>query len=198
MPGEKGKLAPWIPTPMRVVRKALELAWVNRCDTLYDLGSGDGRVVVTAAAEYGVRKAVGVEIDDVLAELARANAREKGVADRVLILEEDFFRVPLGEATVVYLYLYMSINEALKPKLEKELEPGARVVTIDFPVPGWTPVRIKRLLDEAGIPRTIRVYMLGISNHPPLSERITVTKALRALLGKCSGQQGREKDSRGS
>ncbi len=180
------KLAPWIPAPMEVVRTALEAAWTGPCDILYDLGAGDGRVVVTAAAEYGVEKAVGVEIDDVLAEVIRVKAREKGVVDRVVVVEDDFFRVGLGEATIVYTYLYMSVNKALKPKLERELEPGARVVTVDFPVPGWEPVRIRRVVDAAGRPRTVFVYMVGVSNASRLGEEYRETRPIRALLGLCS------------
>ncbi|ABM80145.1 50S ribosomal protein L11 methyltransferase [Hyperthermus butylicus] len=158
------KLAPWIPTPVSVVYAALEAAWAGPCDVVYDLGSGDGRVVVIAARDFCVEKAVGVEIDPALVEVSKAKARMEGVADRVEIIEDSFFNVSLRGATLVFLYLYKSINEQLRPKLEEELEPGARVVTIDFPVPGWLPVRVRRLRDESDILRTIHVYVIGISD----------------------------------
>ena len=160
-----GKVAPWIPTPVSVVYAALEAAWAGPCDVVYDLGSGDGRAVVIAARDFCVKKAVGVEFDPVLVELSKAKARMDGVADRVEIVEDDFFRVSLRGATLVYIYLYMSINEKLRPKLEEELRPGARVVTIDFPVPGWTPVYTRRLRDENDILRTVHVYVIGVSDQ---------------------------------
>jgi len=157
--------APYIPAPLSVVRAALEAAWVGPCDTVYDLGSGDGRVVVLAARDYCAARAVGVEIDPFLAEVARAYARIHGVGDRVEIREEDFYETDLSEATVVYLYLYASINERLRPRLEEQLRPGARVVTVDFPVPGWLPLYTRRLQDEAGIVRTVHVYVMGLSDE---------------------------------
>jgi len=162
--GFVARLAPWVPSPPSVVRVALEAAWANKCDVLYDLGCGDGRVLVIAARDFGVRKAVGFEVDGLLVEAARIYAREYGVEDRVVVFERDLFEADLREATLVYLYLFQSINEKLKPKLEKELRPGARVVTLDFPVPGWVPVRVVRKVDEAGRIRTIRVYVVGISD----------------------------------
>ncbi len=158
------RLAPWIPAPLRVVYEALELAWAGPCDVVYDLGSGDGRVVVIAARDFHVRRAVGVEIDPALVEVSRAKARMEGVDDRVEIVEGSFFDVPVREATIVYLYLYKSINERLRPKLEEELRPGARVVAVDFPVPGWLPVRIRRVRDESDILRSIYLYLVGISD----------------------------------
>lgn len=165
---QRRKLAPWIPTPISIVYAALEAAWASPCDVVYDLGAGDGRAVIIAAREFCVKRAVGVEIDPVLAEAARIKARMDGVDDRVEILEEDFFKTSLRGATLVYMYLYRSINEALREKLETELEPGARVVTIDFPVPGWVPIYTPRLRDEGDILRTIHVYVIGLSDtrHP--------------------------------
>ena len=160
-----GKVAPWIPTPISVVYAALEAAWAGPCDTVYDLGSGDGRAVVIAARDFCVKKAIGVELDPVLVEVSKAKARMDGVADRVEIIEGDFFEVNLRDATLIYVYLYRSINEALRPKLEEELRPGARVVTIDFPVPGWTPLYTRRLRDESDILRTVHVYVIGVSDQ---------------------------------
>ncbi len=181
---------PWIPSPLRVVYKALELAWVGPCDVVYDLGAGDGRVVIIAARDFGARRAVGVELDPLLAEAARVKARLEGVEDRVEIVEADFFTVDVSEATVVYLYLYMSVNEALRPKLERELRPGARVVAVDFPVPGWVPVLVRRLRDESDLVRTLRLYIIGLSD-PRWSRRdveAELTEPIRALAGRCRGR----------
>jgi protein-L-isoaspartate O-methyltransferase len=158
------RVAPWIPAPLTAVYAALELAWASPCDVLYDLGSGDGRVIVIAARDFCVRKSVGVEIDPALVEVARAKARMEGVEDRVEVIEGDFFTVTLSDATIVYLYLYKSVNERLRGKLESELRPGTRVVALDFPVPGWLPVRVKRLRDESDILRSIYLYIIGISD----------------------------------
>ncbi|BEP18307.1 hypothetical protein PYJP_16590 [Pyrofollis japonicus] len=181
-----GKVAPWIPTPLSIVYAALEAAWASPCDTVYDLGAGDGRAVIIAAREFCVRRAVGVEIDPVLVEAARAKAHMDGVEDRVEIIEQDFFKTSLQGATLVYMYLYRSINEALRSKLEEELRPGARVVTIDFPVPGWVPVYTPRLRDENDILRTIHVYVIGLSDtrYARRGEQIREwTRELQALAG---------------
>jgi len=188
--------APFIPAPLSVVRAALEAAWVGPCDTVYDLGSGDGRVVVLAVRDYCAAKAVGVELDPFLAEVARAYARIYGVSDRVEIREEDFYETSLGDATVVYLYLYASINEQLRPRLEEQLKPGARVVTVDFPVPGWLPLYTRRLQDEAGIVRTVHVYVIGLSDgrHAARGRELGgYTRWLQALSScpaGCPGAQG--------
>ncbi len=117
-----------------------------------------------AARDFGVRRAVGVEIDEALATIARLRAREEGVGDRVEIIEGDMFKVDLSEATIVYIYMFASINERLAPKLERELGEGARVVTLDFPIPPWTPVRIRRFEDEAGRRRSVYLYVRGVSD----------------------------------
>lgn len=186
--------APFVPTPLTILHAALRAAWVTPCDTVYDLGAGDGRVVVVAARDYCVSRAVGVEIDPLLAEVARAYARMYGVSDRVVIVEEDFMKTSISDATLVYIYLYKSINEALRPKLEAELSPGTRVVTIDFPVPGWVPVYVKRLRDESDILRTIHVYVIGLSDSYWSSrrKRIESTATLEAWLAcpkNCRGPQ---------
>ncbi|MET1101588.1 MAG: class I SAM-dependent methyltransferase [Pyrodictiaceae archaeon] len=182
----RGASIPWIPTPLKVVKRALSEAWVGSCDIVYDLGAGDGRVVVLAVSEFKAMKAVGIEINPVLAEVIRIKAREKGVADKVVVVEDDFMKVGIGEATVVYTYLYKSVNELLRSKFENELSDGARVVTIDFPVPGWIPVKVRRLLDEAGIVRSIYVYVKGVSDNQASNKPLDwSTRALEALLGKC-------------
>ncbi len=127
---------PYVPTPQRVVDRMLELAEVTADDVVYDLGSGDGRIVIRAATEYGAR-GVGIEIDSALVRKARRNAEEAGVADRVAFRQGDLFEADISEATVVTLYLLPSVNLKLRPKLFEELAPGTRVVSHDFDMDEW-------------------------------------------------------------
>jgi SAM-dependent methyltransferase len=127
----------YIPTPQNVVEAMLEVAQVKAADVVYDLGSGDGRIVITAAKKYGAR-GVGIDIDPDLVKKATENAVAAGVGDKVRFVTQDFFAADLGEATVVTLYLLQSLNERLRPKLVRELKPGARVVSHVFNMgPEW-------------------------------------------------------------
>ena len=129
----------YIPTPQPVVEAMLELAKVTSTDLVYDLGSGDGRIVIAAAKKYGAR-GVGIEIDPALVEQANKNAAAAGVAGRVRFVRQDLFKSDLRPATVVTLYLLQSLNERLRPKLVRELRPGARVVSHVFNMgPEWPP-----------------------------------------------------------
>jgi len=129
----------YIPTPQPVVDAMLELAAVKSTDVVYDLGSGDGRIVISAAKKYGAR-GVGIEIDSGLVKQATTNAAAAGVSDRVRFVNENLYSANIGEATVVTLYLLQSINERLRPKLVRELKPGARVVSHVFNMgPEWPP-----------------------------------------------------------
>ena len=125
-------------TPQPVVDEMLELADVKPGDVLYDLGSGDGRIPITAAKRYGIR-AVGIEIDPELVAEARANARKAGVAHLVTFVERDLFLADIGEASVVTLYLLDRLNEQLRPKLLRDLAPGSRIVSHQFGMGDWTP-----------------------------------------------------------
>ena len=129
----------YVPTPQAVVEGMLEMADVRASDVVYDLGSGDGRIVITAARKYGAR-GVGVEIDGGLVQKARENAAAAGVSDRVRFVNGNLFASDIGEATVVTLYLLQSINERLRPKLVRELKPGTRIVSHVFNMgPEWPP-----------------------------------------------------------
>jgi len=132
------KDVPYVPTPQVVVEKMLDVAAVTKGDVVYDLGSGDGRIVITAAKKYGVR-GVGVDIDPERVKEANANAVKAGVADRVKFLEQDLFKTDLKEASVVTLYLLPEVNLRLRPKLWKELKPGTRVVSHAFDMGDWKP-----------------------------------------------------------
>ena len=128
----------FVPTPNEVVDKMLEMAKVTPKDTVYDLGCGDGRIVITAAQKYGAR-AVGVDIDPRRIEEATANAKAAKVTDKVRFIEGDLFEANIGEATVVTLYLLTRLNEKLKPKLLHDLKPGTRVVSHAFDMGDWKP-----------------------------------------------------------
>ena len=131
------------PTWEPVVFEMLELARVTRDDVVYDLGSGDGRIVIHAAQKYGAR-GVGVEIDPRLVEASREVAREAQVSERVSFIQGDLFTADISEATVVTLYLSTSINRELEPRLRRELRPGTRIVSHQFRLGDWVPDRTVR------------------------------------------------------
>ncbi|MBI2358938.1 MAG: class I SAM-dependent methyltransferase [Deltaproteobacteria bacterium] len=135
---------PFVPTPIEVIDRMLELAEVNEKDTVYDLGSGDGRIVVRAAKKYGAR-AVGIEMDPELVELSRQKAREEGVSHLVEFRQEDALKVDVSPATVVTLYMLPWFNEKIRPVLLRHLRPGARVVSHDFGIEGWPPTEVVEL-----------------------------------------------------
>jgi SAM-dependent methyltransferase len=138
-PAKKEPDVIYVPTPQPVVEAMLELAQVKAADVVYDLGSGDGRIVITAAKKYGAH-GVGIEMDPALVKKARENAAAAGVASRVRFVTADLFTTDLRPASVVTLYLLQSINERLRPKLVRELKPGARVVSHVFNMgPEWPP-----------------------------------------------------------
>jgi len=138
------KDVPYVNTPQRVVERMLDMADVSEGDVVYDLGSGDGRFVITAAQQFGAR-GVGVEIDPALVRQARSRARLAGVADRVEFRQGDLFDVDLERATVVTLYLEPDLNMKLRPKLLLQLDPGARVVSHQFGMGRWTPDRTEKM-----------------------------------------------------
>jgi SAM-dependent methyltransferase len=136
------------PSPPEVVAAMLKLAGVTRNDIVYDLGSGDGRIPITAARTLGAR-GVGIEIDPELVRQARENAKDQSVSDRVRFVQQDLFTADISEATVVTIYLLPSLNARLLPKLNKELKPGTRVVSQSFDLGGPKP---KATVDVGGRP----------------------------------------------
>lgn len=153
---EPRKLAPYVSSPISVVDKMLEAAGLRSGETLYDLGCGDGRIVLAAAKGFGA-KAVGVELSDALAKRARQQAESMGLQDQVKIVTGDMMNVDVSPASVVSLYLMTEANDTLRPKLERELKPGARVVSLEFKVRGWKPSRVAKL-ELHNHPYTIYVY----------------------------------------
>jgi len=141
---ESGRLAqrldvPYEPTPYPVVAAMLRIANAGPQDIVYDLGSGDGRIVVAAVRDFGVRKAVGVDIDPYRVQQGRENAERAGVADRAQFTEGDVFRFDFSEATVLTMYLFPSVNRDLRPRILDELKPGTRVVSHRFHMGEWEP-----------------------------------------------------------
>jgi SAM-dependent methyltransferase len=137
----------FVPTTHAVADAMLQLAGVTRNDVVYDLGSGDGRIVILAAQKYGAR-GVGIELEPSLVAMSRQTAIEGEVADRVTFIEADLFTADISTATVVTLYLSPSVNRRLEPKLKAELTPGTRVVSHQFPMPGWTPDKVVKLDEQ--------------------------------------------------
>jgi len=131
---------PYVPSDDRVVDEMLAVANVGKDDVLYDLGSGDGRIVITAAKKFGTR-GVGVDIDPERVKEANENAAKAGVTDRVRFVQQDLFQTDFREATVVTLYLLPSVNMRLRPKLLSDLKPGTRVVSHNYDMGDWTPLK---------------------------------------------------------
>ncbi|HWP57239.1 MAG TPA: methyltransferase domain-containing protein [Candidatus Acidoferrales bacterium] len=159
LPPETEREIPFAPTPMEVVDRMLEMAEVGPADLVYDLGSGDGRIVIRAAKRFGAR-GVGIEIDRRLIARARHLAAQEGVSHLVEFRRQDALTADLGQASVVALYMFPEFNARLRPILEKQLRPGARVVAHDFPIEGWKPLRAETM--PGGILHQHTVYLWKI------------------------------------
>jgi len=149
----------FFPTPDEVIEKMLELADVKEDDILYDLGCGDGRVLIKAAKERKAR-CVGIEIKEELVEEAKKRVAKEGLEKLIKIVHGDIFQENISDATVVYLYLTTELNAQLKPKLEKELRKGARVVSHQFEVPGWKAVKTEGIVDMFGQVHRLYLYVI--------------------------------------
>ena len=152
----------FVATDLEVVRAMLDAAKVGPGDVVYDLGCGDGRIVITAAQRYGAR-GVGVDLDPERVREARENAVRAGVADRVTFVQQDLFATDVSTATVVALYLSPEINVRLRPKLLRDLRPGSRVVSHQFDMGDWSPERSFEV-SVAGAAR--RVFLWRIPARP--------------------------------
>jgi predicted RNA methylase len=153
-------IAPFVPSPIPVIQHMLQLAELKPGEVLFDLGAGDGRTVIMAARAFSAR-AVGVELREDLAKKALSNIHDNGLADRVTIVNGDMFNVNLTSADVVFLYLTTSANEKIRPKLETELKQGVRVVSHDYEIVGWKPVKVDNFCEnpQLGYPsHTIYLY----------------------------------------
>ncbi|MGQ9469696.1 MAG: SAM-dependent methyltransferase [Nitrososphaerales archaeon] len=159
-------VAPFVESPHDVVKKMLQLAEPKPEETLYDMGSGDGRIIIMAAKDFGLH-CVGIEIREDLVKRARAEIRRLDLENRVKVINDDFFSVDISNADIVTLYLTTSANEKLRPKLEKELKVGARVVSHDYEIRGWIPTRVSRD-DPPG--HTIYLYIFDPVKTPTKGE----------------------------
>lgn len=140
---------PFVTTPETVVAEMLRMADVKKDDVLYDLGCGDGRIVVTAAREFGTR-GVGIDVNPERIKESTERAREAGVSDRVKFVEEDIFAADLREASVVTMYLLPDVNLRLRPKLLSELKPGTRIVSHNYGMGDWKPEKVRQVRSPRG------------------------------------------------
>ena len=147
----------YIPTPKEVVRKMLQLAGVRRGETVFDLGAGDGRILIEAVRGFGAR-AIGVEIDP--ERLARMKERLASTSTEAEIVQGDLMLINLSSADVVAIYLSDSVNAKLAPKLRSELKAGARVVSLDYQLPGWVPEQ-ELMVKSGGVNRTLYLYRIA-------------------------------------
>ena len=151
----------WVPSAPEVIAAMMEAAKVGAGDVVYDLGCGEGEIVIAAAKLYGAR-GVGVDLDPERIRNARANAASAGVTDRVTFIEQDLFKMDVSPATVVTLYLLPELNERLRPKLLSELRPGSRIVSHDFGMGDWVPERTI----EVPLTRIHRVLLWRVPSRP--------------------------------
>ncbi|WP_017318018.1 SAM-dependent methyltransferase [Mastigocladopsis repens] len=143
-PAERTPDVVYVPTPPEVVDRMLSVAKVGKNDVLYDLGSGDGRIPITAVQKYGVKKAVGIDIDPQRIKEANANAQKAGVTNKVQFRQQDLFKSDFSEATVISLYLLPELNVKLRPQLLK-LKPGTRIVSHAFDMGEWKPNKVEQV-----------------------------------------------------
>ena len=162
--GQRPNLAPYVPTPQDVVERMLAIAKVGKGDVVVDLGSGDGRLVITAAKQYGAR-GIGIDIDPARIAEGRTNAKQAGVESLVEFRQEDAMQADVSQATVVTLYLLSSSNVKLRPHLLSQLKPGARIVSHQFGMGDWPPDKVETFTDSNGTSRTLYLWTVG-ANSP--------------------------------
>lgn len=158
----------FVPTPWGIARQMLEFAKAGPEDTVYDLGSGDGRIPILAAQEFGCT-AVGVELDADLCAHSRAQVEELGLEGQVSFECADLFRADVRQASIVTLYLLSDVNGHIRPRLASQLKPGARIVAVDFEVPGWRPACTCKVLSEAGVEYALFLYERPHIERPHVS-----------------------------
>ena len=154
---ESKKIVPYVPTPQEVVEKMLDMAQVKKNDVVYDLGSGDGRIVVTAAKKYGV-KAIGFEIDPERIKESLENIRKAGVGNLVEIRQQDIRTVDLSPASVVTMYLLPDVNLMMRPLVWSQMKPGSRVVSHDFEMGDWKALKTEQIKDFSGWDHTLYLW----------------------------------------
>jgi SAM-dependent methyltransferase len=155
-------LAPKVGSPEHAVEKMLEVANLKPGEIIYDLGCGDGRILIAAASKYKV-KGVGIEISDHLARTAADQVKKAGLQEQVKIIHGDFMKTDLSDANVVTLYLATAANDMLRPNLERYLKPSTRVVSYDYPIPGWKPIETSETEGRSNAVHTIYLYQVPAS-----------------------------------
>jgi tRNA G37 N-methylase Trm5 len=155
--GQEGKIVPYVPTPQEVVDRMLELAQVKKGDVVYDLGSGDGRIVVTAARKYGV-KAIGFEIDPERIKESTENIKKAGIGHLVEIRQQDIRSVDLSAASVLTMYLLPEVNLMIRPNIWKQMKAGSRVVSHDFDMGDWKPLKTVNIKDSSNWDHTLYLW----------------------------------------
>lgn len=158
-PRDEASLAPYVASPEMIVEEMLRMANVGKDDVVYDLGSGDGRIVIMAAKIHGAR-GVGFELDGDLVRQSADTARRAGVSHLVEFRQQDVLTVDLSPATVVTIYLSQGANLKLRPALQTQLRPGAVVISHDFDMGDWRPEAVRQLLDESGMVRTLYLWRI--------------------------------------
>jgi len=190
---------PYVPSPQSVVADMLRYADVNAKDFLIDLGSGDGRIVLTAAKVFGAR-GFGVEIKEDLVKRANESAKNQGLADRVKFMKQDLFKTDISQASIITMYLLPDTVNLLKDKFLTELKPGTRIVSHDYPLTGWIPEKYVQMdLEEkvqiSGVTTTL-IYLYVVpakvagnwsAQMPPAVSRAPATLSLRQQLTRVSG-----------
>lgn len=154
---QEGKIVPYVPTPQEVVERMLELAQVKAGDVVYDLGSGDGRIVVTAAKKYGV-KAIGFEIDPQRIKESHENIKKAGVEKLVEIRLQDIRTVDLSQASVLTMYLLPEVNLMIRPNIWQQMKPGSRIVSHDFDMGDWKPLKTEHIKDSSTWDHTLYLW----------------------------------------
>jgi tRNA G37 N-methylase Trm5 len=154
---QEGKIVPYVPTPQEVVDRMLDLAGVKKGDVVYDLGSGDGRIVVTAAKKFGV-KAIGFEIDPQRIKESHENIKKAGVEKLVEIRQQDIRTVDLSEATVLTMYLLPEVNLMVRPNIWKQMKAGSRIVSHDFDMGDWKPLKTEHVKDGSNWDHTLYLW----------------------------------------
>jgi hypothetical protein len=190
---------PYVPSPQSVVSDMLRYADVSADDFLIDLGSGDGRIVLTAAKVFGAR-GFGVEIKDELVKKSNEAAKNEGLADRVKFMKQDLFKTDLSQATVITMYLLPDTVNLLKDKFLTELKPGTRIVSHDYPLTGWIPEKYVQMdledkVQISGVTTTL-IYLYVVpakvagnwsAQMPPAISKVPATLSLRQQLTRVSG-----------
>jgi len=169
---------PFVPTPDPIVKRMLAVANIKPGEVVYDLGAGDGRILSLAVKNFGAR-AVGVELHGSRYEAIVKRIERERLSQSAGVIQADFFDINLSGADVVTLYLLTSVNSSMKPKLERELKTGARVVSHDFPIHGWVPIYVEKVRDRFSHSHMIYLYEVPRSVKQPASIARAVSKMTR-------------------